>query len=310
MAYKRYTKRRAAPRKKTPYRRRSYAKKPRYAKRATMSKKRVLNVVSRKKRNGMLSWANTAPNGVTVNAISQTPAYVSAAAVTDGTACGIFLWNCTAMSLNANQNGGNTVINQAERTSTTCYMRGLAEHLRIQTSTGLPWIHRRLVFNLKIALAYQNLDTAPVAPQQTYVDTSNGIERLWQNLAINKTPKAIGQIYAYLFRGTYGTDYTDPLIAPVATDKVTVMYDKTRTYKSGNTAGYIGETKLWHGINKNLVYDDDELGAGMNPSYISVTGKPGVGNVFVLDILAPGVGGSSGDIIRIDANSTLYWHER
>lgn len=265
-----------------------------------MTRKVILNTSSRKKRNGMLSWTSTLPSGTGLNQPTyQGPAYI--AAVTEG----LFLWNATAQSLDATS----VIPNQASRTATTCYMKGLSEHLRISTSSGLPWFHRRICF-----LSKNTFEPVPNAgattPRLTYTDTTAGIERLWFNAANNNDTADRERIYGFLFRGVRGQDWTDPIIAPVDPTRVTVRYDKTATYKSGNQVGTFRARKLYHSMNKNLVYDDDESGESELQSYYSTQAKPGMGNYFVVDIFAALPGGTTADVLRIDANSTLYWHER
>lgn len=250
----------------------------------------------------MLSYTSTPSNGFAANVPPyQGPAYV-AASVNQPT---LFLWNAVAQDMDSNS----VVPNQASRTATTCYMRGLSEHLRISTSTGLPWFHRRLCFTTKFPF-----NPAPNAgastPRTTYVDTSNGIERLWFNVSNNNDSVDIAGVYSIIFRGAVGSDWNDPILAPTDPTRITVCFDKTWTYKSGNTVGTVREHKLWHKMNKNLVYDDDEIGSGELPSYVSTPAKPGMGNYFVVDIVSPLPGGGASDVIRIDSNSTLYWHEK
>jgi len=316
MAYRRRPRRTT-----TRFRRRTTGRSKRISRRITRrpatrgrfrSKRSILNVTSRKKRNGMLSWSNTNPDGLGVNALGIAPAFVSGSASTSANQpCGVFFWNATAQSLFANGNGGNAIINTAERTATTCYMRGLSEHVRIQTYSGIPWFHRRICFTYKSPLEYvAGTDAAPVVPNTTYADTSNGIERLWLNLTINKNPQYSGNLYGLIFKGRVLQDWTDPIIAPLDTSRINVKFDKTFKYTSGNAAGMVREMKLWHPMNRNLIYDDDELGAGENGSYYSVENKQGMGNYFVMDLFTPGANAASGDIIRIDSNATLYWHEK
>lgn len=265
-----------------------------------MSRKRVLNLVSRKKRNGMLSWSNTLPTGA-----SRTPAI--GPAYINGASNGIFVWSPTMQSL-VTGSVSNEFIDSSDRTSTTCYMRGLSETIRYQTSSPLPWFWRRICFTMKAVLAPAS--TAPINTERPYVDTSNGIERFWLNLQVNDSNTYLTNVYALIFKGAVNQDWTDPIIAPLDSSRITVKYDRTITLKSGNSVGTVGEKKFWHGMNKNLVYDDDEQGSSTSTSYQSVTSKAGMGDYYIIDIFAAGAGGGSGDILRIDANSTLYWHEK
>nr|QVW56503.1 MAG: capsid protein [Gemycircularvirus] len=298
--YRRRT-RRVISRKRTS-RRVSYVKKRRYRKtrKPMMTKKRILNVTSKKKRNGMLSWSNTTASGGS-QITAQGPAYVN------GSTGGLFLFCPTAMDLTVN-NTPNLFIDASNRTSTTCYMRGLSEHIRIQTSSPIPWFWRRICFTVK---GFPFLRSAsPTNPEDSYVETNNGMERLWLNIGINNSTVYYNSITALLFKGVSQKDWTDPLIAPLDTSRVTVKYDKTWTIKSGNAAGAVTERKHWFPMNHNLVYDDDESGTTTDTSFRSVSSKAGMGDYYVLDFFSSGTGGGVSDLIRIDSNATLYWHEK
>ncbi|ASM93486.1 capsid [Lupine feces-associated gemycircularvirus 1] len=265
-----------------------------------MPKKRVLNITSKKKRNGMLSWSNTNPSGG-----SQTtalgPAYVNASTG------GLFLFCPTAQNLNT-AGGANLAIDVSERTASTCYMKGFSEHIRIQTSSPIPWFWRRICFTVK---GYPfSSSTSPTNSEATYLDTTNRLERLWLNIGINNSTTFYNSITSLLFKGVSQKDWTDPLIAPLDTSRVTVKFDKTWTIKSGNAAGAVTERKHYFPMNHNLVYDDDENGAAMTTSYYSVDSKAGMGDYFIMDYFSAGTGGGIGDLIRIDSNATLYWHEK
>lgn len=248
----------------------------------------------------MLSWSNSTAAGA-----SRTPAI--GPAYMNGNTGGVFLWSPTMQSL---VTGGTSseLIDQSDRTATTCYMRGLSEHIRYQTSSPLPWFWRRLCFTYKGNVSIRS--ATPINTENTYVDTSNGIERFWLNLQINDSNTYLTALYALIFKGVVNKDWTDPVIAPLDTSRITVKYDRTVTLKSGNAVGTVGEKKVWHGMNKNLVYDDDEDGASTATSYQSVLSKAGMGDYYIMDIFSPGAGFSSSDVLRVEANSTLYWHEK
>jgi hypothetical protein len=267
-----------------------------------MTTKSLLNKTSRKKRNGMLSYSNTATTGAS-QTVAASNAYVN------GTQTGFFLWLATAQDLTQQGGGANTVALEAARTSTTCYMRGLKEHIRIQTSTGLPWFWRRICFTFRGGFPPAGTDS-PVQTSRAYQDTSNGMVRLWFNTDVNNTPNLRNSLDGVIFKGAKGVDWNDIMVAPVDTRRVDLKYDKTWTVKSGNANGTVTERKLWHPMNKNLVYDDDESGDGEAGSYGSVDSKAGMGDYYVLDLMYAGSGGTTSDSILVNANSTLYWHEK
>lgn len=290
--------RRSAPR-------RSYGKKRTYRKKTSVSRKSLLNVTSRKKRNGMLSWSNTNSSGVS-QTLQQGSAFVL------GSRTGVFLFQVSAMDMSSTSGGADTITNQAERTSQTCFMRGYSEHLRIQTNSATPWFHRRICFATRGGSPFTQVNSGDTQVQASgnSVDTTNGMERLWLDGYVNNQGLTIAAQWGVLFKGVSGKDWVDPILAPVDTTRVDLKYDKTFCYRSGNQSGMIKETKFWHPMNKNLVYDDDESGEVEASSYFSVDDKRGMGDYYIMDIVNSGLTGSGSDIINLNSNSTLYWHEK
>lgn len=289
------TNRRTYVSKKRTYRKRTYRKKP------AMSKRRILNAASMKKRNGMLPWTNTTTAGT-----SQTTAPGNV--FINGATGGYFLWSPTAMDLNASASRRNP----AQRSASTIYAKGLSEHVRIQTNTGVPWFHRRICFTTRGVSPFNQYNAAdtPINGQASYVDTSNGLQRLFLNSYINNSNVTLSNRNDIIFKGTNQQDWTDTIIAPLDTSRIDVKFDKTWTMQSGNSNGVVRERKLWHPMNKNLVYDEDESGENQTSSYFSTDSKAGMGDYYVLDIFSAGAGGTAADVMLMSANSTMYWHER
>jgi len=193
------------------------------------------------------------------------------------------------------------------RTASVAFMKGLSEKLRIETSSGLAWFHRRICIEAHYAVLTIN------ANPPTYADTTSGPQRLWRSLVADPSSEASAQLTAIkniLFRGTENQDWTDLITAPIDTNNIKVKYDKTWTLKSGNANGVVQQRNLWHGMNKNLYYDEDEDGSSMKNSYWSATNNRGMANYFVIDIIMPGTGGTASDIMKITSTSTMYWHEK
>lgn len=300
---KRYGKSRVA---KSTIRRakRSRGRKRSYGKKRAMSKRTVLNTTSRKKREVMLSYSNTTNTGAS-QTVARATAYVA------GNATGFFVYSPTCRDLLLG--GGHTVIQESMRTASTCYQRGFSEHLRVQTSSGIPWFHRRICFTTKGINAFNAVSTADTSPTQTYgayVATSNGMERLWFNQVINAQPSTYAAAKALLFKGAENQDWDDVILAPVDTSRVTLKFDKTWMLRSGNSNGTIVERKLWHPMNKNLVFDDDQSGQTELSSYFSTEAKAGMGDYYIVDIFQAGVGATSSDLLNVYSNSTMYWHEK
>nr|QVW56509.1 MAG: capsid protein [Gemycircularvirus] len=271
-----------------------------YRKKGAMSKKRILNVTSRKKRDTMLPWTN-----VTQASQSGSTVYTTDAAQLAGNnysnTPAMFIWSPTARDLNRNAGTG-SVIDMAARSATLCYMRGLKEAVEIQVTSGLPWQWRRIVFTAK---GFSNL--TPTTPSfQPYHETSQGMMRtINQPGAVTRT--AVEQV---LFKGSSSIDWRDPIIAPTDSSRVTIRYDKVLTIASGNDEGVMRRYNRWHGFNKNLRYDDDETGDSMTTQNWSVIGKEGMGDVFIVDYFRSRFGAATDDILFFNPNATLYWHEK
>lgn len=253
----------------------------------------------------MQTWSNTLPTTGAARATAPGNYIIT------GTTGGRSLWVATAMDLTDGTGVIGRVAETAVRTSTSCYMVGLSEHIRIQTSTGLPWFWRRICFTYKTDafLITQSSDT-PTNPYPPSLDTSGGMQRVFFNQYTNNMQATIDAQDAIIFKGAKNVDWTDTIIAPLDTARITVKFDKTTVLRSGNAFGTVKESKIFHPMRKNLVYGDDEAGDIENGAYYSVGSKAGMGDFYVMDIFSPGSAGSSTDTLLLQANSTLYWHEK
>lgn len=261
-----------------------------------MSRKRILNFTSEKKRDTMINVyragsAATAANGA-ANVSGPNPTAL--------------IWCATARD-NSVSNGGAGAgkFQQSTRSSTTCYMRGLKETISITTNSGAAWQWRRICFCFR--------NTALLLPGVVpYVENSNGFGRYMYNLSSGSTTDnaAASALSGFLFKGVIAVDWNSQLTAPVDTSRVDLKYDKTFTIQSGNSLGVLKTYKLWHPMNKNLTYDDDEQAGGMNTSYYSVTDKRGMGDYYIVDFIYPTFGSATTDTLYFGPQATLYWHEK
>lgn len=289
--------------KKAGPRRRYTAKRRAYRKNPAMSKKRILNITSRKKRNGMQTITTSGANGTPI-----TPAY--GPTFINGADGGLFLWCATAIT-NTSGSNANPISADSGRTADTCFMRGLSEHIRLQTNSPAPWFWRRICFTTRGSVFRLGLDSSPtntVVPY--YDDAARGVQRWAQNMTNNNAPLTVSAWLGVLFKGSESVDWSDRIIAPVDTARVDLKFDKTWTLLSGNAVGIVKERKLWHPMNKNLQYDEDESGETETSSYYSVTDKRGMGDYYVIDIIQAGTGATTTDRMQLTYNSTLYWHEK
>lgn len=270
-----------------------------------MPRKRILNITSRKKRDTMQSVTNTNPlNGASIG-------FQNNGGTVNGAVGAIFVYCPTARDLSIFNGSAGAVGQEAARTSTTCYMRGFSENIRVQTNSSQPWIWRRICIRFRGA-QFQVAATgdSPTQPYVPYFENSNGMNRLWMNQLVNNMGNSISLELGLLFKGTRSVDWNDPITAAVDTRRVDVSYDRTRILQSGNANGIIRDFPLWHPMNKNLVYDDDESGDVENTSFYSVQDKRGMGDYYIIDFINGGAGGNSTDLMTLNSTASLYWHEK
>ncbi|AGU67650.1 capsid protein [Faeces associated gemycircularvirus 10] len=263
-----------------------------------MSRKALLNVTSRKKRDTMLSYTN-----VSTSSQIGSANYVVGPAVLAGGAQRFFLWCATARGISTYNNFDASLIDQSSRTATNCYMRGLKERIRISTDDGMPWLWRRICFTSR-NLNLRGYQTGAGTSYSPAFLTSAGFMR-----GVNQ-PYNDSYINDLLWKGTLGKDWNDFMTATVDNRRVDVKYDKTTTIAAGNEEGCIREFNRWHPMNKSLVYDDEEAGDEAAGSVFSVTDKRGMGDYYVMDIFDPRSGSTSASHLSFRPDATLYWHER
>lgn len=286
------TKKRGGGRPRSTRKRRTYRKR-------TMSKKQVLDCTSRKKQDNMQSYTN-----VTAASPQGSATYAAGAAIMPATQQYIFPWIATARdNTTSTALAIGTIRDQATRTAQTCFMRGLRENIEITVNDGLPWQWRRICFTLK----GDDLTQTSITGLNYYLETSNGYSRA-VNTAYGST--AVGTLQRYMFKGAAGVDWSNILTAPTDNTNISVKYDKCMTIASGNEQGIIRNYRRWHPMNKNLVYGDDEQGGTESSSAYSTTGKPGMGDYYVVDIFQPRFGATAASQMRFEPSATLYWHEK
>lgn len=198
-----------------------------------MTKKSILNMTSKKKKDTMLNYTN-----ITSSAQQGSGTYAVAPAIIVGgqnqntTTAFPIVWCATGRDLtqDASNTPGYTWAGST-RTASTCYMRGLSEKIEIQVTDGLPWQWRRICFTYK---GFNN--AAPNATGFSLVqETTNGYVR---NLNMLPSATYINTVEGLIFRGSKAVDWTDPMTAPLDTTRITVKYDKTMTIASGRTRMY------------------------------------------------------------------------
>lgn len=264
-----------------------------------MGRKRLLNITSRKKRDTMQTYGNL-PDGTPSTTFSLGPQLLKAGPNQFYN----LLWSPTWRNLyRQGTTLPATISETAIRSASTIYLRGLKEHVSIETIGSSPWRWRRIVFSTKGLLEQ--------VPQDALF--AYGLERVdegYVRVVNTMTPAAYNLITANLFKGVATRDWNLPIAAQVDTSRVTVHYDKTRLINPPNESGMVRDIKLWHGFNKNVVYNDDEDGEKMTGVPWSTRGKPGIGDIMVFDCFDCGLSGDPEDRLQLNFNSTLYWHEK
>lgn len=273
----------------TTFRRRPY-RRPRRT--ARMSRRRVLNISSEKKQDSRLTFENVSnPALPPVLATNFVPLQAARTY--------IFPYICTAQDRTG---AAPELANYRSRSDV--FMRGYKEHVNFQ-SRGGNWHWRRFCFRLKgNAILNSATTTTPLWQEQSpygFVRTVTDVNGTGLGAAFTSE----------CFKGQINVDWNNYFTAPLDTNRITVMYDKTRVLKGGNDSPYIQDFKLWHGMNKNFYYRDDENGNTESDSPLHISGTRGMGDYYIVDII------SSADTIfgsetvgGITYEGTLYWHER
>lgn len=268
-----------------------------------MTKRAVLNVSSTKKRDTLVPYTNTTvatpSGGTTYN--------VGPAIITGDLSAWMFPFICTARSMDSTTSGSNPTIpvrgiagDPSTRASSTCYMKGYSEKILLQTNDGMPWAWRRIVFNYKGGTIASTQNSG----FSLYTLTNAGYTRV-----VNQTTNTT-IIASLMFQGTQGTDWTDYFDAPTDTRNITIMSDKTRSIAGGNEDGIMRVYKDYIPMNKNLVYADDESGGGLYENTLSTLGKPGMGDVYIVDMFRARFGATNSSRLTFHPQGCLYWHEK
>jgi hypothetical protein len=187
------------------------------------------------------------------------------------------------------------------RQSQTCFMRGYAETVKLNLQDGNPWEWRRICFTMKGAAL---LNAASASDGIRVQLDPMGYTRPVSPITLNLRTV----LHNLIFKGDVARDWSSPFTAKLDTQRITVKYDKTMTLNPGNPEGMIRNFKMWHPMNANLVYQDDESGTDIIKNEFSTLGKAGMGDFYVYDMFV--AGGSPAADLLIQMGATLYWHEK
>jgi len=213
-----------------------------------------------------------------------------------------FTWIATARPAETFTGTKGRKIDMKVRTNSTIFARGVKERIRLEALGGIGWQWRRICFTVKgdsITLG----DVDPTT-SEFFRLTSNGMARLVHQ---HPTSTAVERI----FRGQQGEDWSSPFNAQVDTRNITVKYDRVRQIKSSNSVGTTKFVNLWHAMNKNIYYEDEEDGDAMFTSAVSSESRYGMGDYYIVDFFEPNQGGVAGsDDLYFQPHATFYWHEK
>lgn len=264
------------------------------------SRKAILNVTSRKKRDTMIPVYQAA--GSTSGTVGTGTVTLDAATVPTGSTAHAILFMPTARKISGS-------ITDHQRSGPMTFMKGYKENIQLLTSNGEPWVWRRIVFTLK----GDNIRDAGSTTALPHTSAGNVYNRhsliLSDNTATGNAIQA--ELWDQIFAGSAGVDWNDIMSAPLERRQITVIKDRRRILRSGNASGTVRYIKDWIPLNKTLVYDDDEIGGfDSTTNFYSTTGKPGMGDLYVLDLFRPNSFTAGSGQIGWSPTGTLYWHER
>lgn len=197
------------------------------------------------------------------------------------------------------------------REETTCYLVGLKEKISILTNSSQPWRWRRIVFTHKGPLPLgEQFEGSRVYSTTTDV---TGRDTYFRTLApLPVTAKQPLVDYLFKGQGTGGLgiqDWVDIITAPMDTTRIKTMHDRVTRIQSGNDSGVMRTYSRWHPVRKNIVYGDEEIGNQMLSSFFSTNSRPGIGDIYVLDIFTC-LSTAASDQLSFTPTATWYWHEK
>lgn len=282
---RKYSKKRA-PRAKRRYRRKGYAKK----KRGTVSKRRILDVATIKKRDTMRIGVLQSNGTVLSSGIRGQPYVVP------GASFHAALWCPSYREYNNSTNS-------AARARRSVFLKGLAEKMRFETPGASAFEFRRIVFSTP-----QRVLLAAGAPStdQPPVIVEGGANRYWRAWGDGQTNVDYLDL---VFSGARQIDWLNPMTAKTDTRRVKILSDRRFKIASGNQNATVKEMRFYTPLNRNITYDDDENGGLYTTSGWAQYAVEGtMQNVYVLTLTM--TVGTTDQTPSVDSEATLYWHER
>jgi hypothetical protein len=105
--------------------------------------------------------------------------------------------------------------------------------------------------------------------------------------------------------------------APLDDKLLTIVYDRSCTINpnyaapQGATFGKSMTRKMWHPVNKTIMYTDKENGSTPQTTGWSSMSPNSPGNFYILDIFSTGqdLPGDTTGVGEFGSEATVYWHE-
>lgn len=192
----------------------------------------------------------------------------------------------------------NPVAKDHMRMSSTTFCRGAAERMRIEVSDGVDLTWRRIVFLFK-GNPFKSNDPTGTGGQPYYIDTTNAVTRWFNQMSAIQT----SLLQQTLFQGEFSVDWVNVFLAPVDTDRITVLSDRTRILRAVNGSAHSHIMRQWIGVNRTLIYDDQEEAKTVTPKVTSSPSNKSCGDVYIYDIF------NCDSESSIEADMRYYWHE-
>lgn len=271
-----------------------------------MTRKRILNITTHKKKDNLLT-----AHQLTGGEFEDGPQFVIPSA---GLTNYVYVFSPTMRWQSRIQEKFDQ---DNQRANNDTFASGFKERIRFITSDGNPWVWRRICFSYYDAEAdFKFFDTSDDTEHDYppfHYNVTNGYRRLWQR--INGPAPSIKEIavrdhlYEHVFAGTRNVDWSSEISAPTNSRAVKIWYDKTTRIVSGNELSTIRNVTRWHPIKKRLIYQNRDQGGAEENNYLSQTSRSSMGDYIVMDIFH-GSPADSNVQLSIGSDATYYWHER
>lgn len=291
MAYSRYGRRRSYRRRpartlrrsqhKRTVRRRRFVRRPR----RRMTSRCVRNIASRKKHDTQLGASSSGANPIQLHAGNN-----------------YFLWSPSYLE---QQDESYDYVRNAQ----SVFFRGVQDRVFLSAAFAFTW--RRVCF-----FSYEQL----VAGIPFFVDPSNEEDPHIVRRPLREiNPKNASDFFAYAWKGTVGVDFSENTRwnAPLDDKLLTIVYDRSCTINpnyaapQGATFGKSMTRKMWHPVNKTIMYTDKENGSTPQTTGWSSMSPNSPGNFYILDIFSTGqdLPGDTTGVGEFGSEATVYWHE-